>query len=322
MERIDLARLDLNLLVAFDQIATTGSVTRAARALHITQPAMSRTLQRLRYILGDVLFVRQGRSLVPTERAKALVEPVQDALAAARRVFVVPGPFDPLTARGELTIALGDDAQVGFVDAILGRLWREAPGIDVRVRRLSMDTVEEGRRGVIDLAVTPDGGALPRVQAPDLSDFVVRRLYKRRFVVISSPRYPRPNISLEAYAAADHLISALDGSGRAFMDDLLEARGLKRRVAATVTSFGSAASVVAATALIATLPEEVVWTSGLPLVVSPPPIPLPALDVMLVWHPRVGRDPRHQFLREVVADAIATRAHEWGVGNGAVAGEQ
>ena len=301
-----LGALDLNLLVALDRLLATSSVTLAAEELGLTQPAMSRSLQRLRDVLGDPLLVRVGRGLVPTPRAQALAPAVSEALQAARRVFARPEPFDPATARGEVRIAMGDESQATFGPAILESIWRQAPGVDVRLRRLSLETVQEGLSGKIDLAITPDLTALPASAGPppDLREFVVRKLYERRFVVASSPQHPRRRFTLESFAAADHLLVGFDGSGRGFVDDLLEARGLRRRVAATVTNFASATQLVARSRLIATLPEEAVRTAGVKLVVARPPLELPTLPVMLAWHPRNTTDPRQRFLREAVVEAI------------------
>jgi DNA-binding transcriptional LysR family regulator len=302
---IDPATLDLNLIVALDRLLATGSVSDAARELHVTQPAMSRTLGRLRDALGDPLFVREGRRLVMTDRARALREPVAEALRAATSVFERPAPFDPKTASGEFRLALGDEAQTAFAEAILTTLWRELPRLDIRIHRLMRETVVEARRGAIELALAPDLAALPPIAgAVDLSEFVQRKTYDRRFVVVSSPRHPRKRLDLESYARADHLLVGPDATGRGFVDDYLESHGLRRRVAATVTSFHTAAYVVARTELISTLPEEVVASAEVKLVVAKPPLELPPIPMVLLWLPRHTNDARHRFVRGLVERAI------------------
>lgn len=312
MQSIPLGDLDLNLMVALECLLRRRSVTAAARDLGLSQPATSRTLQRLRDALGDPLLVRVGRDLVPTDRALALEQPVADALRAARRVFAPPTAFDPATATGELHIALGDEAQVALADAIVAALRTATPGIDVRIRPLTVATVDEGRRGVIDLAIAPDLSALPALAgAPDLSDFVVQPLYRRRFVVASARKRPRLDLDLDAYVAASHVIVSFEGGGRGFVDDILATLGRSRRVAVSLTSFLSAASLIAATDLIGTMPEEVVHLHRETLVACTPPLPLPDVPILAVWHPRRTADPRHRFLREVVKGAIRQRASEW-----------
>jgi DNA-binding transcriptional LysR family regulator len=308
LEGIDLRALDLNLLVALDALLRQGNVTAAARDLGVTQPALSRTLQRLRDTLGDPLLVRVGRGVVPTDRARALAEPLADALRAVQRVFSPPDEFDPGTARGELTIGLGDEAQFAFADAIVGAIWAHAPHVDIRVRALTAASLDEGRRGVLDFAIGPDLSPLPAIAGSvDYRDFVVKHLYTRRFVVVSSARNPRRSLTLAQYLAAHHVIVGFDGGGRGFVDDLLAAEGHTRRVAATVTSFSSAVNLVANTDLLATVPLELVRVSNAAVVAVEAPFPLPTLPMLCVWHPRRTADPRHRFLREVVMRAVIER---------------
>ena len=315
MSDIRLSALDLNLLVALDRLLATRSVSAAAREVGLSQPAMSRTLGRLREALGDPLLVRVGREMVPTERARELVEPVQSALAAVRRVFTPPEAFDPATATGDLVLALGDEAQHAFADAIVAALRAEAPGIDFRAAALTERTVEDGRRGRIHLALGPDLSALPAsAGAVDLSDFVVRPLYRRRFVMISAPGRIQGPLDLEQYLAAGHVIVSFEAGGRGFVDDLLAERGLSRRVVASVTTFPSVARLVAATDLVATVPEEVATSAGVALDVHDSPIPLPELPMMLIWDPRHTAAPRHRFLRELVARAVLDRVASWAAG--------
>ncbi len=305
---MNVAELDLNLLVALDRLLKHRSVTGAARELGVTQPAMSRTLGRLRDVLDDPLFVRVGRALVPTPRALALVPKVDAAVHAARAVFEGDVPFDPKTARATVTLAMGDETQQAFADGILAEIWRDAPGLDIRLRRLSLDSVVESRRGEVDLALSPDLDALPRSAGRvDLTEFVQKHVYDRHFVVVSSPKHPRRRFTLQSYANADHVVAGPEASGRGFVDDYLEARGLGRRVAAAVSSFASAAAIVARTTLISTLPDDLVATSGVKLVTAKPPITIPALPMMLLWHPRHTTEPRHRFVRERVARAIQRR---------------
>lgn len=310
MERMpELAGLDLNLLVALDRLLTHPTLSAAAASLSLSQPAMSRTLERLRRALQDPLFVRVGRGLVPTARAQELRQPVQAALAAAHAVFAPPEPFVPARARGAFRIALGDEAQAAFADAILTALWRECPGIDVRLHGLRAESADEARRGELELAFGPDLQKLPRTAgAVDLADFVFRRLYDRRWVVISAARKPRRRLGLAAYAAAPHLVVGPAASGRGFIDDLLAERNLTRRVAATVSSFLAAPRIVERTELVCTLPIEVVRRADAKVVWTRAPLPIPAVPMGLIWHPRLTSDPRHRFLRELVGRVIVRAA--------------
>ncbi|MEQ1571374.1 MAG: LysR family transcriptional regulator [Myxococcota bacterium] len=301
-----ISALDLNLLVALHHLLDAASVTAAAREVGLSQPAMSRALSRLRAVLGDPLLVRDGRAWVLTDRARALTPAVRRAMIEVERVFAAPQPFDPSGARGAVRLAFGDDAQAAFGGAIVAAFAARAPGLDVRFHPLVFDTVRDGRAGRIDLALTPDLAALPpSAGRVDLDDFVVQRVYDRSFAVAWSPsRVGPPPVTLEAFTAAEHLVVAFDGSGRGFVDDLLERRGVTRRVACTVTGFDAAAAVLGETSLVATLPVEVVARSA--LASGPPPVEIPSLPMCLAWHPRSTADPRHRFVREVVQRAVRT----------------
>jgi DNA-binding transcriptional LysR family regulator len=302
MDRPDLRHLDLNLLVVLDRLLDLASVTEAAKALGLSQPAASRSLARLRETLGDPLLVRAGRDLVLTERARELRAPLADALTATRRVFAAPADFDPTTADGDLVLALGDEVQHALGGVIARALWERAPGINLRIRRLSADTIEEGRRGLVDLAVAPDLSPLPKsAGAVDLSDLVVRPLYLRRFQVASAA--DRTCLDLPGFLSARHVIVSFEAGGRGFVDDILRPLGYTRRVAASVTTFPAALALIAETDLLGTVPHEVAvrWPG---ITLHTPPFALPDLPIGLMWHPRQTSDPRHRFLREVVGSAV------------------
>lgn len=308
---MNLRGVDLNLLLALDRLLARESVTDAARELGLTQPAMSRSLQRLRLLLGDPLLVRVGRGVEATERGKALRAPVEEALAAARRVLEPPPEFDPLSARGELVIGLSEEGQVALADSIARALWAVAPNIDLRVRALSAHSLEEGRRGLIDLAIAPDLAGLPgRAGSVDFSELVAKPLYMRRFVVARALDSPCPH-DLDAYCQAHHAIVSFEGGGLGFVDDLLAAIGRRRRVAVSLGSFPAVACMVSRTPLLATVPEDVVRAVGYPLHISEPPFALPQLPMLLLWHPRFTPDARHRFLRDCVASAVRAVVGTW-----------
>ncbi|MEQ1508301.1 MAG: LysR substrate-binding domain-containing protein, partial [Myxococcota bacterium] len=260
----------------------------------------------LREVLGDPLLVRDGRSLVLTERARALVPAVQAALSAVQTVFEAPPTFDPLAARGEVRLAFGDDTQAAFAGPLIRAFDRVAPGLDLRFHPLGFQTVREGRRGTIDLAFSPDLSALPpSAGRVDLGDFVVRRLYDRRFVTLWSPDRPGPPpTTLARFAEARHVLVSQDGSARGFVDDLLDAVGVVRRIGVTVPSLATAVHLVATTDLVGTLPSELATIVAHPVVQAEPPVAIPPVPMLLVWHPRLGADPRHRFVREQVARTI------------------
>ena len=128
---LNLAGLDLNLLVTLDALLREKSVTRAARDVGLSQPAMSHALARLRELLGDALLVRAGRRMETTPRAEALRQPLASALAHVREVFEGGPRFDPTTSQRQFRISGGDLAELVLLPPLAARLSERARGIDL-----------------------------------------------------------------------------------------------------------------------------------------------------------------------------------------------
>ena len=134
MDRKQLHRLDLNLLLAFDVLIAECNVTRAAERMSIGQPAMSASLMRLRKFFGDPLLVREGRSLVPTSRALGLIEPIREALDTIESTVRISREFDPRTDHRTFTLMASDYVLLLLLSRLLAELEVEAPNIRFTVR--------------------------------------------------------------------------------------------------------------------------------------------------------------------------------------------
>jgi DNA-binding transcriptional LysR family regulator len=289
---------DVSLLPALVALLEAQSVSVAAQKCGVTQPAMSRTLQKLRDNLGDALLVRAGRGVVRTARGQALLAPAREALSAASRVLQSRAAFDPRTATGVVTIALGDDLQAMAAGAILAEMRKHAPGLDVRLRLLGHHTVDEARRGDVDVAVFP----VIKGVTPPLGDLVLKRLYTRRFVTLSSTSR---RDTLDSFCAADHVLVSPGGTDIGFVDDALKKIGRSRRVAVTVQSFTSALHVVKRSpSLLITLPDDVAKSLAPKLHVQQCPVATPTFPVSMCWHAQQSTDVRNRFARDRVGAAI------------------
>ena len=223
--------LDLNLLVAFDLLMAERNVTRAAERNGLTQPAVSKALNRLRYLFGDPLFVRRDRAMEPTARALELAGPIYGALAAISRTLTLPTAFDPATVSAIVKIATIDLYHMNLLPALVRHLRRYAPGVDMQVRANDCSSLREQLAdGEIDLAFAPLGNRT--------GDLTAEPLWSDHLVTLVGPNNPLPDcMSLEAYAAAEHLVDAghvqvsPDGVGTSVVDAILTARGLRRRTA-------------------------------------------------------------------------------------------
>ncbi|MCB9760478.1 MAG: LysR family transcriptional regulator [Alphaproteobacteria bacterium] len=298
----DLGAVDLNLLVALELLLEERSVRGAARRAHVSPSAMSHTLRRLRALLGDEVLVRAGRGMVPTPRAEALAEPVKGLLAQARAVLTDPGAFSPATLARPFRVVCTDHVSTVLLSQAEALLRREAPGVDLYVVPLVPDTMDALRQGAVDAAIGVFPEAPPEVR--------MRRLFTDGFVTVCRSDHPRlgdAKLSLDAFLAEPHVLVAPRGTPWGTVDEVLEARGLTRRVARTFPGFLAAMWHIVESDALLTVSRRLVATtaSRLPVRVHRPPLPLADYGVMLAWHPRVDKAVEDVWLRGVLIQAAA-----------------
>lgn len=297
--------LDLNLLRVFDQVMAERNLTRAARNLAMTQPAVSNALNRLRDALGDKLVVRSGYGVEPTPRALALWPSVSDALRQLESALL-PGQFVAAEAVHTFVLAMADATAAALMPGLVGIIERDAPGITLRVLPL---TTRDPRHlldeGVIDVAV----GFFPAVvadltaqaQASGLAAFNHQRLYEGRYVCVMRRDHPlaAQPLSLDAFCAAHHLLVSFSGRAYGFIDEALAALRRKRRVVLTVNQFFTAGRVVTGSDLLTVLPEHFVPATGMAaeLLIRELPFEVPRVHVESLWHHRQEQRSEHAWLR-------------------------
>lgn len=306
MHGVHLSSLDLNLLPVLDALLRERHLTRAATQLGLSQSAASHVLGRLRRALGDPLFVRAPTGLVPTERALSLEQPLRAALAALSGSLATPAPFDPSTARRSFALATTDYGAYVVLPALMERLTREAPGVDVWVRPVSDAPVEQLARGEVDAVLSPLGRERP-------SALHARKLFDERFVGIARRDHPALRggaMSLAAWSAAPHVFIAPRGRPGGVVDSALAKVGRSRRVALSVPQFLIAPHVVTRSDLVgvlgARLAESLAESLGLQLFA--PPVRLPTFAIHLVWHARSNLDPAQKWFRALLRECVTPGA--------------
>lgn len=293
---MNLAAIDLNLLVALEALLGERHVTRAAARLGLSQSATSHALARLRRLLGDPLLVRDGQSLVPTVRAAALAPRLSEALGSLRAALAPPAAFDPATARRRFTIGLADYAQFVLLPPLLARLSEAAPYVDLVARDYAA-----GQLGELDFTVAPDRSVMRAdpLAGPALR---ARRLFRERYVCVARRGHPKigKKLDLATFVALPHAFIAPRGTPGGVVDEALAERGLTRRVALMIQHFLVAPYAIAGSDLVITLAERLAlaFVERLPLVIHEPPLPLPQFTMQLYWHERHHLDPAHRWLRE------------------------
>ncbi|MEZ5653824.1 MAG: LysR family transcriptional regulator [Burkholderiaceae bacterium] len=306
--------LDLNLLRIFDAVMQEGSLTKAASRLAMTQPAVSNAMSRLRSALDDDLVVRSGYGVQPTQRARALWPTVRSALQSIEDA-VSPRTFDPSLDKTSFTLAMADATATALVPPVLRTIERAAPHVSLRVRPLmTRDPRDLLESGEVNVAVGYFPVASPAIRLhlmqddmPDL--FGLEHLYRGPYICVMRQGHPlaaSPELSLDDFCAAHHLLVSYSGNPFDFADRVLAEMGRARRVVLTVNQFFTAGQVVINSDLLAVLPAHFLPATGFAsrLVVRRPPIDLGVAEVDAVWLRQSHRDPAHEWLiRQLVRAA-------------------
>lgn len=305
---VNLASLDLNLLVALDALLAERSVTRAARRIGRSQPATSHALSRARRLFGDPLLVRVRDEMHPTERARALAPKLRDVLDRIAATIGDEAPFEP---REVARVTIGATDYVGFVllPALVARLRAEAPRVVVRARPLDgEDALAALAEGRVDVALGTFWQCPPSLRQTTLFHETFACALRQGHAALRGGR-----LTLRRYVALDHLLIASPGEGPGVVDYALEKLGLARHVVAYVPHFLVAPGVVASTDLVVTMAARVLGplAPALGLSLASCPVPLEPFAVRMLWHPRAEGDKVQRWLRgHVIAASEALRRPE------------
>lgn len=290
---------DMNLLVALDALLDEGSVVGAARRMHLSPAAMSRTLSRIREAVGDPILVRAGRGLVPTPRALALRSQVRSVVEQAQQLFSANPQLDLATLERDFNLRANDVFIAPFAAILLETLREQAPRTVLRFVPEGEGDDEDAalREGRLDLYISATRDLGPEIK--------VQGLFSTRMVGLARadhPLFERP-ITARRYAAFEQISVSRRGRASGPIDTALAGMGLQRRVALITPSFHSAMFSLPDSDLLLPLPEHVlssVARLGLPLRAFELPLALAPVAIMQAWHPRFDNDPAHRWLRQTL----------------------
>lgn len=291
-----LNRRDFNLLLDLDALLREGSVVGAARQLHLSPPAMSRRLTRLREAIGDPLFVPAGRGLVPTERALALRERVRAAIEEVRGVFT-PDDVDFSRLQRTFTLRTNDGFAGAWATRLAVAMTAEAPGVSLHFVPRVARMMNELRSGAVDLDIGVQGAAEPEMYS--------EALFTASFVGVVRAEHPlvanRTDMAISAadFVAWPHVATSPRGLATGRIDAALNALGHSRRVVIVAPGFQAALAMAAASDCVAAMPAPFVhWAMAQHrLCVFTLPVAMPGVEVSQNWHVRHHADPVHRWLR-------------------------
>lgn len=291
---------ELNLLMVFDAIMTERSITRAADRLSMTQPAVSNAVSRMRVAWKDELFVKDGRNIQPTLHASNLWNQIREPLVELTEAIDHKG-FDPATATRTFKVAV-TDIVVDMCWAQLRRIIEsQAPGINIHAIPYTIVNTEQVLEDAeVDMVIGGSGVISNTFRA----EYLFSPIYV--CVMHHDHRLAKADVSLEEFAAADHLLVSLSGDTTGYTDQVLMQHGLTRRIACTVNHFSSVADLVKNSELICVVPTTAVAREIVEgeIAATKPPIELMPQQVSTIWHKRQDRDNGLIWLRKHFKDII------------------
>jgi len=296
---VDIRAVDLNLLKAFDALMSERAVTRAAGRIGLSQPAMSHALSRLRALFADDLFVRTPNRMEPTARAREIAPLVSAAIEHIEAALNLSVGFDPAKSAGIFTAGMAEYAEVALVGRLAESFARQAPKATLRLTPVTgAEAAEQLDSGAIDVAAS-HLRALPA----HLASMV---LLRDPFVLIARRGHPlaAEPLSIEGYAALDHVLVSPRGDTTGAVDRALKDFGLKRRIALLVATYLALPSVLAASDLVATVPRRTARQIAAiaEIEIMPLAIDLSVL-VSMAWHRRAASEPAQIWFRSLLVDA-------------------
>ncbi|MDK1389267.1 LysR family transcriptional regulator [Sinorhizobium sp. 7-81] len=289
--------LDLNLLVALDALMSKRSVTAAAQSINLSQSAMSSAIARLRTYFGDELFTMQGRKLVPTPRAEVLAPAVRDALLHIQYSIISSDMFNPALSERRFRISLSDFMTLVFLEKVVERVAREAPGVGFELRSVDDDPDELLRCGDVDFLILPESflsNAHPKA-----------KLLDERFVCVgclTNKQLPR-QLSLERYMSMGHIGVKFGRTLKPSIEEwLLLEYGMKRRIEVVAPGFSLIPPLLSGTDRIATIPLRLAnhFAKTTPLRIVELPLQLPTFTEAVQWPALHDRDQASIWMREIL----------------------
>jgi DNA-binding transcriptional LysR family regulator len=294
---VNLARIDLNLLVTLQALLEERNVTRAAERLHLSQPSVSVRLGKLRRIFRDPLLVAGPRGMLPTARAVELLEPLRATLAGLSKLIDSDADFDPQRAQLTWHIACADYAEQAVLLPVFAQLRKEAPLARVAIHPVSLTQVTRlTENGIVDLAIMTLDSAPPSLRR--------KVLFEERYVFTARKGHPafKQPLTLARFCELDYVLVSPEGGGfTGPTDTALRALGKERRVSVSVPNFLFVPELLRHSDLAAIVPERLLSSGAHDLRIADPPFDIPGYVMIMVWHERSHLDPAHRWLRDKIS---------------------
>lgn len=306
-------KVDLNLfpilLALYDEL----SVSRAARELSMSQPAVSMALRKMRSTFNDPLFVRAAKGMTPTPRAHALVAVARPLVTRVQEGVMAEEEFVPGASTRPFTFALSDVGEMVFLPRILERLRAQAPNAAIKSVSMPPDQIALGlEKGDIDVTIG---------YFPDLvrQSFFQQRLFTHQFACLMRAGHPlrAKRLAPETFLAMEHAVVRAEGRSQEIFERYLERKRIRRKIVLLTPHFLSLPMVIARSDLVTTVPHALAlyFTRLSPdLVIARPPFDIAGFDLKQHWHRKFHNDSRNQWIRQQIAQLFNDQTDEWSAG--------
>ncbi|GLR72927.1 LysR family transcriptional regulator [Agaribacter marinus] len=306
---MNIAKIDLNLLVYLDVLLREGSVTKAANQLSITQPAMSNGLKRLRDLFKDPLLVRTSDGMTPTKRAIELQPVIRDVLSKLESSIQPEIEFDPATSTRTFRIMTSDYAESTLLLELIGRLAEFAPSITLDLITPSDVTFHDVEQGKVDMAIN-------RFDELPLS-FHQKVIWYDTFSCVVAASHPdKDNFTLDAYLRGQHIWVSKTGFGvgvgidpnevqkLGWVDAELIKLGKQRNIRVFTRHYHAALQLAKSQNHIATLPSKAakIFKDDPAIAVVEPPFDIPPIALKMAWSALLHHDAGHVWLRRLITE--------------------
>ena len=304
---IPASRVDLNLFRVMDAVYEHGGISGAARHLHLSQPAVSHALARLRRLWGDPLFVRQGNLMVPTELTRRVIADVQAHLRGLQSLMGQAETFDPQTLAMTLKLGMRDVLEAITLPPLMAKLSQTAPQVKLASVRVPRDELERAlTQGEVDLVIDRQRRVAGRIKGVHLADETLAVLMRKGHPLT------RKRLDLAAYFKQQHVMVTMQPDQPDPLQAVWAAMGQgERNVILRCQHYFAAANVVAHSDALLTLPRTYAkeLIAALPLTLRELPADVPALGIWMYWHADRDGDPVHRWMRDSVAQGAGKAMH-------------
>ncbi|MFL9925611.1 LysR family transcriptional regulator [Herbaspirillum lusitanum] len=294
--------MDLNLLRVFQAIADERSLTLAGHRLHISQPAVSSALARLRVAFNDPLFIRTKDGMSPTATGAELAKPIGRALQAVQEALRYGEEFDPATCTRTFRMSMTDVAEMEFLPHICEKLKDLGPRIKLQVEQLPPSQIEGAlKTGQLDFAI----GDLPVLKPLTRFEF----LFRDSYVCMTRKRAGLPqrrHLTLAEFLAMTHVVVKSVECSHVQLESEFKSNNIHREITLEAPHFSVLPRILARSDLAATLPRGSanVFNEDGRLAVYELPVALPTVDITLHWHGDFDADPGAKWMRELFIDLM------------------